>query len=319
MGSYVMFDLTKAKFSMHVVGQLTVQRFSIATANVSCEVSPTRYWYKAELTFMGGTMRMSVEMDIEIRHVMGVPTYWLNKYEYIIDFSRIFPEIKSGAKAAFSKVSQALWKVIDNIGIFDAMAIGANSLTITGKPKITLAIDITIFFQLNVKITLDIGALIEIFSGKFGKIITESLKSLVQKVKNIDPCKCATAYAAGAKESMWGKYMKTVNRRNKNKCGTSRKRIRWRTCGPQCGCRTKWCRGRRGKGWASWPCGRRCNCCTKTRWVRIINSCSFRAPAFGHHKDSRRRLCKTFSICPTKFPWRDWKFEAGNYDRRESY
>jgi len=320
MGPYVMFDLKKAKFQMEAVGSLMIGTFALATANVSCEVSPSRFWYKTEISYLGGLMRMSVEMDIGIKYLKGVPYYWLKKYEYIIDFSRLFKAIKDNAKKAIEKKSKLLWKLVSAIKIFDAFAIGANSLTITDRPKITLAIDITVFFRLKVRLTLDLGPLIDIFAGKFGKIVEETIKSLVKAVVDFNPCECKPGgYAAGKSERMWGHYMKQYSGRYLIPCGASSQRHTGHWCGPQCGCWVRWGGGRRR--WKSGPpriTGSGCNCCHYHYWTPVTNHCSFKAPAVGYHTDSRRRLCKTVSFCGILF--RTWKFDESRTDHvRESY
>lgn len=302
MGPYMIFNLNAGKFSMAATGKVTIAGYNLVTVSVQCEVSPRRFWYKATASIFGGSAKMSIELDVSL-----LPSPGLNKYQFILDFSKIFRDIKAGAKKAISAVSSFLWWCIDKMGIFDMFSIGANSLTVTSR-TVSLAIDIKIFFEIKVRMTINYGWLIDIFSGRFGKVVTGALTSLVNKVRNFSPCDCVDGFRGGGNERTWGPYIARSSGHNIIFCGVSSRWVsKYGGCW-QCGAWVRWCGGRR-RGWAGipYPCGSGWRRCWYRTWIISTNYCSWSYPWVGYHWDYRRRYCNTVSFCT--FPFRKMKYQ----------
>jgi len=300
MGPYIIFDLAQGKFSMAATGKVTIAGYNLVTVSVQCEVSPKRFWYKAEANFLGGSIKMSIELDVSIQPLS------LTKYQFIMDFSAIFANIKSGAKSAISAVSSFAWWVVDSLGIFDMFRIGANSLTVTSR-LVSLSIDITIFFEISVRMTINYGWLLDIFSAKFSKIVKEALNSLVRKVRNFSPCDCVDSFRAGGNERTWGLYIATSSGYSFIPCGASSRWVSKYGSSFQCGAWVAWCGGRRRWWTPSWPCGGGWRNCWYSTWVISTLHCSWSYPWTGYHWDYRRRFCNTVSYCT--LPARKMKYQ----------
>merc|ERR1719162_647502 len=125
------------------------------------------------------------------------------------------------------------------IGVFNGFWISQASFTVAGS-QMTLAVDMKIKWRINLRLTIDLTMLKDIFNGNFYNLARSALGKLLTTLNSWNPCNCAGG-AKAPMESTWGAYYKSYRGYSVPFCGVSRGY--YRSCGHSftCGVNVRWC------------------------------------------------------------------------------
>jgi len=300
MGPFAIMELMpNARFRMQATGKMSVGRSYgfLPSVSITTDISPSRVYIAASMRYYGVVLNFNLDMRFR-----GAKPY-IQTFKLTMDFSKLFDAIKAGARAV---LGHSLYKLANLVGIFNSFWIGKASFAMT-EHSISLAVDMKIYFNINLRLNINTQALSDIFNGKFLSVARSALNNMLRSLRNWSPCDCKSGYKAPWQRT-WGAYSKRHAGRHVVPCGVS---TSWRrSCGHNwyCGINVRWCSGRR-RGWAgpNYPCGKSYKWCCKSFPSVSTRYCSYTLPAVGYHPAQRRRYCDTRSFCPSNL-FRKWKF-----------
>jgi len=301
VGPFAMMELMpNARFRMQAKGKMSVGRSYgfLPSVNIATDISPSRVYIAAGMRYYG--VQLNFNLDMRFRGA----TPYIQTFKLTMDFSGLFNAIKTGARAV---LGHTLYKLANMIGVFRSFWIGKASFAMT-ESSINLAVNMRIYFSINLRVKINTGTLSDIFNKRFASVARSSLNNMLRSLQRFSPCDCKSGWKAPW-QSTWGAYRKLYRGYHVVPCGVS---TGWkRTCGHslRCGVNVRWCAGRRrGWAWPTHPCGSSTKwCCWHTPTVST-KYCSFYLPKVGWHPAQRRRYCNTKSFCYLnafqKWKWR---------------
>jgi len=167
--------MPNARFRMQAIGKMAVGKSYgfLPSVNIATDISPSRVYIAAGMRYFG--VQLNFNLDMRFRGA----TPYIQTFKLTMDFSGLFNAIKTGARAV---LGHTLYKLANMIGVFSSFWIGKASFAMTER-SISLAVNMRIYFSINLRVKINTGTLSDIFNKRFASVARSSLNNMLRSLR----------------------------------------------------------------------------------------------------------------------------------------